>query len=211
MDSLSWQNPLDCLNIGGPMSEKHLLVDFENIQQINPAAVPQDYHITIFTGCSQKTVTVDLARKAQPLGERLRYEQAGASGKNALDFIIAYHVGMIFNTDRKAECIILSKDSGFDSLITHLKKRGLSCRRINSQSELVPKPNGKTDPDYDKVLAFLTKIPKAGRPKTRNTLSAHIRAHLKEPTDSQEVVRIIDHLFVDGKVTESNLRLSYNF
>lgn len=193
------------------MSEKHLLVDFENIQQINPAAVPQDYHITIFTGCSQKTVTVDLARKAQPLGERLRYEQAGASGKNALDFIIAYHIGLLFSSDPKSECVILSKDSGFDALVTHLKKKGRSCRRINSQSELIPKPKSNVEPDFETVIAVLSKTAKPKRPKTRNTLATHISAHLKESVNASDIDRIIDRLFVEGKVTESNLRLSYTF
>lgn len=45
-----------------------LLVDFENVQAIDVELVPSDYRIAIFCGANQKSASLDLTSRLQPLG-----------------------------------------------------------------------------------------------------------------------------------------------
>lgn len=56
-----------------------------------------------------------------------------------MDFHIAFQLGRTIEKAPDTECIVLSGDKGFDPLLTHLNKNGLSCRRINTMAELLPK------------------------------------------------------------------------
>lgn len=68
---------------------------------------------------------------------RLEFQYIEGSGRNALDFHIAFHLGQIFETARDTVCAILSRDTGYDPLVKHLNRNGLSCQRIESLVELV--------------------------------------------------------------------------
>lgn len=65
-------------------------------------------------------------------------------------------------TAPKTECIVLSKDKGFDPLLAYLNKNGLHCRRVSTMDELVPNTPGEAaanDPE-------LTVCPKCGKAST---------------------------------------------
>lgn len=70
--------------------------------------------------------------KSQPLGSRLEWRQIEGNGSNALDFVIAYNLGEIFDKTPNAICFILSKDKGFDPLLVMLKKKNRNCTRIEN-------------------------------------------------------------------------------
>lgn len=109
-----------------------LLVDFENIQDLDYLKKLRntDYEVRVFLGPHQAKLPTPLVRQAQPFGNRLQWIQMEGHGKNALDFHIAYTVGLLVAEDRKRRIFVLSKDAGFDPLITYLSKRGIACDRI---------------------------------------------------------------------------------
>jgi len=114
-----------------------LFVDFENVQKVvDLAKIDSSFNIVIFVGENQKSLSFDLVIKSQKLGSRLEWKQVEGNGKNALDFFIAYQMGKTFEKDARAECVILSKDKGFDPLIKHLNKAQRKCRRIEDLKEL---------------------------------------------------------------------------
>ena len=121
------------------VQQKHprwLLVDFENVHDIDMSKVDGSVKIMVVVGANQKKMSMDLVIKNQKLGSRLEWVPIAGSGPNAADFFIAYQIGRIFDKDPKAECIILSKDTGFDPLIKMLVKEGKSCRRIENIAKL---------------------------------------------------------------------------
>ena len=59
----------------------------------------------------------------QRLGENAEYVKMGGNGSNALDFHIAFYIGQLAERGPNAYFHIISKDSGFDPLIKHLKTR----------------------------------------------------------------------------------------
>ncbi len=115
---------------------KFLLVDFENIQSIDLSKVDGEIRIVIFIGSNQTKLSTDLVIKSQALGSRLEWRKIEGNGKNAADFAIAYRIGCILTKDPTAECIVLSKDQGFDPLIKTLKAQAKLCKRIENISAL---------------------------------------------------------------------------
>jgi PIN domain len=169
------------------------------------------FQIIIFVGASQKNIPIDLVKNAQRFGERIKWQRIDGSGKNALDFFIACQLGRVFETSPQLYCIVLSKDKGFDPLLQHLKKNGLNCKRINSLMELEPKTATADEPNYTRVVELLRKSEKKSRPRKRATLSQHISAMFQKKIDQADIDRIIDILFANKMISETNSVITYEF
>jgi uncharacterized LabA/DUF88 family protein len=116
--------------------KKYLFVDFENTQKIDFSKMDSSIHVYVFVGANQKSMLIDIAIQNQKLGSRLEWKRIDGSGKNALDFHIAYYIGKTLEKDPAAECIILSKDTGFDPLLAALRKENKKAQRIEDISAL---------------------------------------------------------------------------
>jgi hypothetical protein len=193
------------------MNPKLLLVDFENVQQIDLARLDDSFHIVIFVGAVQKSIPIDLVTQAQKLGSRIEWLRMDAVGSNALDFFIACHLGRVLERSLKQECIVLSKDKGFDPLLRHLNKLGLKCKRLNSLLELDPKTAQPEDANYQRVIELLGKSEKKSRPRKRKTLSQHISSMFQKKIAQSDVDRIIDILFANKMISETNGAITYDF
>lgn len=188
-----------------------LLVDFENVQKLDLASLPPGIRVRVFVGKLQKAVPFDMVRQAQPLGDRLGWVRSDGVGRNALDFLIAFDLGVQSVREPDTEYILLSKDQGFDALMDHMRALGIRCRRINSQLELgASKPQAGTS-DLARVQEVLARSSKARRPRKRSTLAPHIANILKKPAVDREVEEIIDLMFLNGLISEHGGSLSYHF
>ena len=192
-----------------------LFVDYENVQNIDLDFIKKEKLETIvFVGKSQKKIPIEIVQKAQQLGKLIRWHQIEGQGSNALDFHIAFLLGHLTanDTGKADEYIILSKDKGFDPLLRYIQKERYNCRRINSLLELQKVTiDNSTNKDLDKALEILGKIEKPKRPRNRNTLFKYIQNILGDKAKKEEVTTIIDKFFIDGKLSEHNNRLKYNF
>jgi hypothetical protein len=188
-----------------------LLVDFENVHQIDLSHIGDNFHVMIFVGASQKSIPIDLVASAQKLGDRVEWQRVEGNGSNALDFYIAFQLGRIIEKSPNLHCIVLSKDKGFEPLLRHLNKNGLECKRINSLLELDPKTATTEDPNYKRVFELLSKSEKKSRPRKRAKLSQHISSMFQKNIPQADVDRIIDILFANKMISESNNTLTYEF
>ncbi len=112
------------------MRINYVLVDFENVQPTAVDSLNRDYiKVIIFVGANQTKIPLAIAISLQQLGCRAEYMQISGSGTNALDFHISYTIGRIAASDPHAYFHIISKDTGFDPLITHLKSQKVYARR----------------------------------------------------------------------------------
>lgn len=120
------------------MAKPYYLIDFENVQ---PKALdrlrPGEARIKVFLGQQQTKLMLDLVQALQPFGMEAEYIQITGSGKDAVDFHIAYYMGRIAAEEPGAAFTIISKDTGFDPLVKHLGARGIACQRL---PELPPPP-----------------------------------------------------------------------
>ncbi len=101
---------------------KHLLIDFENTQPADLNKIQDDdCQIWLFLGLhQQKSIPLDLCESLLRFGKNVHFVRLEKSGKNALDFYLAFYMGRITQTDPEAEICVLSKDSGFDLLVDHV-------------------------------------------------------------------------------------------
>jgi hypothetical protein len=193
-----------------------LLVDFENVQQVELTDIDDSYRVIIFVGADQKSVPFDLVTKAQKLGNRVEWQKITGNGSNALDFFIAFQLGRVFDKATRPECIVLSKDKGFEPLLRFLNAKGMKSRRINSLSDLhhtaAPSaPAPAADPGLKRVVEVLGRSGKHARPRKRKTLSQAIHAMFQKKTSQQEVDRIIDAMFAAKLISEAHNIITYEF
>lgn len=198
--------------VGGfKVSNKLLLVDYENVQQVDFGRLDEGFQVMVFIGTSQKSVPIDMVASTQKLGNRVEWHRVDGNGSNALDFYIACQLGRVIETTPSMECIVLSKDKGFDPLLRHLNRSGLKCRRMNSLLELDPKSASTEEPNYKRVFELLSKTNKKKRPRKRTTLSQHISAMFQKKLPQSEVDRIINILFASKMISENNNVITYEF
>lgn len=102
----------------------YIFIDYENVQPTS-FSLPPDYpfKIILFVGANQTKISIELATSRQELCSNAEYVKIEGNGKNALDFHIAFYLGRLFEKDPNGYFHIISKDSGFDILIKHLRER----------------------------------------------------------------------------------------
>jgi hypothetical protein len=193
------------------MAETFLLVDFENVREIPFIHVAPNWCVRIFIGRSQNTVPFALASEAQKLGTRLEWVKIEGDGRNNLDFHLAYYLGDLAARHPKAEYVILSKDKGFDPLLSHVTARGLQCRRIERIGAPPAVSSQSGDPNFDRAHSVLRKVPKNARPRRRKTLVQKVASDFQKKLPEAEVNRIVEMLFSKNLVSESNNALTYHF
>jgi hypothetical protein len=170
------------------MKNNYILVDFENVPNIDLNSIKDKiFYIKIFIGTNQTKIPVELVLKSQELGGQVEWVQINGSGKNALDFHIAFVLGRLTQKDPDAFFHIISKDTGFDPLIAYLKSQKILCKRsddisliMESTSKIAtPQSDRKTSEEPFKVVCQkLTSIDKKSRPKSEATLKNHIKSIL---------------------------------
>ncbi|MCX7003320.1 MAG: PIN domain-containing protein [bacterium] len=119
------------------MKTEFILIDFENVQPKNMIALVGGlFKIKVFLGAAQSKIPLEMARALQAFGPDAEYIQIDGHGSNALDFHIAYYIGRLVAEWPDASYCIVSKDTGFDPLIKHLKAQKISCRRSASVADI---------------------------------------------------------------------------
>lgn len=204
-----------------------VLVDFENVQPKSLEELDQAHErVIVFVGANQAKVPLELVSATQPMGKRAQYIQITGSGPNALDFHIAFYIGEIAAKDPAASFRVISKDTGFDPLLKHLRARGISATRSASvgkaQTPRVktpptktphPKPKTHTPIAKERAAVFLNSLrqPRATKPRTDESLGHHIAAHFnKQQLSAPEVRAIVDVLRDEGAIAIADGKVSYS-
>lgn len=119
------------------MNTNYVLIDFENVQ---PASLElltaEHFKVVVFVGACQNWVPFELAASLQQFGSRAQYVKVSARGSNALDFHIAYYLGRLAAAEPAAHFHVISKDTGFDPLIEHLRSQQIPVRRVGGVTEI---------------------------------------------------------------------------
>ncbi len=123
------------------MATHHVLIDYENVQPKNLTALKGDsrdhaFRIIVFVGANQQRLPRDLVFEMQSFGSDAQYVEVTGSGKNALDFHIAYYLGKLAKPGSDDQFHVVSKDTGFDPLIKHLQDGGIQVARRKGLFEI---------------------------------------------------------------------------
>lgn len=189
-----------------------ILVDFENVQPNDLGLLKEGpFKVKVFLGPNQSKVPVALASALQPLGNNAEYVVLESAGANALDFLIAYYIGRLSCEDPTAFFHIISKDSGFDPLIKHLKGNKVFAQRTTCIAEIPyfkPSLPPATDAQIDVVVADLIRR-KASKPRTPKTLLNTLHALFKKELTEQQLTQLFASLCSRGFVKVEGSKVAY--
>jgi len=183
----------------------YILIDHENIHTIDPGKIDGlAVKVLVFLGEQTTKLAVEDVQKLLKHRAQIELVTISGHGKNALDFHIAYYAGRISAEDPLASIQIISRDKGFDPLITHLKSRKVLAQRTEAMPGLprtrkAAVASVPADTRTERVISHLTKIAKA-RPRKRKTLTSNIAALFNKQLTTEEVADLIGALENAGKL-----------
>jgi hypothetical protein len=195
-----------------PSRTNYVLIDFENVQPDSLEQLDHDYFkLLVFVGASQGNVPYDLAASLQRFGDRVEYIKISGKGSNALDFHIAYYIGRLAAADASAYFHIISKDTGYDPLVRHLRKKKIFAGRAPTISEipLVKISNCGSVAERIEIIVGKLKRLKAAKPRTVKALGSMIAAHFQKQISDQEVSGLIKTMANKGYLTVSGSKITY--
>ena len=200
----------------------YIFVDFENIHEVQLDLIADRPVVVILVlGERHKKLPVELVKQLLQYPAQVRLVEAGLSGRNALDFVLAYLVGVQSTNDRKGHFHILSRDKGFNALIQHLKKNDVLADRHESFLKIPvlapaadslaradePPPRKKTPEKKKRVSHAVAASPDRttatvawftahtlNRPKTRKKLLSHIYTHFGKRLSTKELEAMVQEL-----------------
>lgn len=204
----------------------HVFVDLENVKTIDPAVIGgKNLILHLFFGPQNQKLDVAVVELLLEHSQTVKLVRSRVAGKNALDFVLAYHLGQAVLTDPKGYFHLVSKDAGFDSLVDLLRSKNVKVKRHDDWSALhfhaTPKPpTNATAPaaqvaakpvtpkplsaGAENVLERLKKSVK-NRPRRQQTLLNHAKDLLGKETNVDTVGRVVEelkragHLKIDDK------------
>jgi hypothetical protein len=197
----------------------HVFVDFENVHEVDLAVIgSKAVSFTLLVGPRQTKLDVSLVEKLFEHAVSVQLVRLTSAGRNALDFTLAYYVGRAVAADPSGHFYIISKDTGYDPLITHLRSRQIwACRHVSFEalpfvgqarpaapappaaarkSRLQPEPKSVPDSlgeSETRVLEHFRR-PSATRPRTQKTLVRFLVAYLGHKITEADALSLVETL-----------------
>ena len=202
-----------------PAPVNHVFVDFENVHKVDLAVIgTKSVSFTLLVGPRQTKLDVSLVEKLFEHAVSVQLVRLTSAGRNALDFTLAYYVGRAVAADPTGHFYIISKDTGYDPLIAHLRSSQISAHRHGSFEALPfvgparpaapappatarkakPQPQAKSVPhdlneSETRVLEHFRSHP-ATRPRTQKTLVRFLVAYLGHKITEADALSLVETL-----------------
>lgn len=179
----------------------HIFVDFESVQEIDLDLIAdKPVKVLLFLGKQQTRVPTDLMTQVHRHHDQVELIEVDCVGKNALDFILAHHTGRVAAADPQGYFHILSRDKGFDALVTHLASQEILAARAEVFAEIPILQDLRALPLDERLervkerLAKLKKPDKDGRPKKMKTLCSKIHSDFNKLLTEDDVQELLKGL-----------------
>lgn len=195
------------------MAINYVLIDFENVQPKNLEVLSHHpFKVIVFVGSNQTKVPFDLASAMQSLGDSAQYIKIAGAGKNALDFHIAYYIGELVSKEPSAYFHIISRDTGFDPLIQHLKSKKVKIQRESDLAEIPVLRMSSATSNDEKVSAIVCNLVGRGQSKPRKikTLSNTINSLFTENLTEQQLLELVKDLEKRKYIKVSDSKVTYH-
>ena len=194
------------------MRTNFVLIDYENVQPEAVASLAQDhFKVMVFVGASQSKVTFEAAAALQKMGGKAEYVKITGNGPNALDFHIAYYIGLLAAAEPGAYFHIISKDTGFDPLIQHLKSRNIFAARSKAITDIPFVRAASAKSPAERVAIVTAKLQQLGasRPRTPKTLASTVNSLFQKQLTDSELEVLLEALKSSGAVVVTGAKVSY--
>lgn len=219
-----------------PPPVNHVFVDYENVHHVDPAIIgSRTVHLTLLLGAKKAKLEAAVVEKLLDHAANVEFIRLKSSGKNAVDFALAYYLGCAVLADPGGCFHIVAKDGGYDPLIEHLRSKHIHVRRHEDFTSLTfsgaakppaapapvispaskPPAKPKTPPTpmealEARVLEHLRK-PTTNRPRTRNKLVSHLITHLGKKATEAEVMELVEMICQAGHfVSDDKGKVTYH-
>ena len=198
-----------------PPPVNHVFVDYENVHALDLSIIgSKTVHVTLLLGAKQTKLDAAVVEKLMQHAATVKLVRLASSGRNALDFALAYYLGRTVLADPRGCFHIVSKDKGYDALIEHLRSKHISARRHEDFTTLTfsaaakptaatspaaslaakapqkPRAAAATEPLDAQVLEYLRK-PTTKRPRTERKLISHLVSHFGKKVTENEVSKLV--------------------
>lgn len=211
------------------MRTNYVLIDYENVQVKSLSRLrAEHFRVQVFLGAKNTKLHRELVLAMHEFGARASYVELESSGPNALDFHLAFYLGQLSRVDPEGFYHIISKDTGFDPLVAHLKARKIYAARsvsiedmpcfvprvasVEDRADITPPTATVTEKTlallFDLALNDLQKR-KSARPRTEKTLRSTLRAKFPKDIDDSTVEAVIGLLRERKLVTMAGTKLIY--
>lgn len=144
------------------------LVDYENVNSSGMKGLEQlteNDEVFLFYSVNSNTMTFSLHNSICSSKAKIEFLNCNTGGKNSLDFQIATLLGFLIAKNGDVEYVIVSKDTGFASIVTFWSNRKINImvannllkenQKTNENVLLKVLPNFKSD--FPKILSIINK------------------------------------------------------
>ena len=110
------------------------LIDYENVNFSGlegVAALNEGDEVVLFYSDSSSTIPMNLHIDVQKSGAAMRYIEIKKTAKNYLDFQLAALSGYLVGTTDQTDFIVISRDSGFDSVLDLFNTQDFVGRKVH--------------------------------------------------------------------------------
>ena len=195
------------------MSTNYVLIDFENVQPKNLEILGNHpFKVFVFVGANQAKVPFDLASAMQNLGSNAKYIKIAGNGQNALDFHISFYIGQLSLHDPKGHFHIISKDTGFDPLIKHLRAKKIRIYREKDLAQIPVLQISSATSNGDTIEAIIKNLAGRGksRPRKIKTLANTINSLFTKKLNETELMSLIKELKDRKHIIVNQENVAYN-
>lgn len=194
------------------MRTQYILIDYENVQPEALNGLPASHvKVLLFVGASQAKLSFELVASMQRLGPRGEYVKIAGNGSNALDFHVAYYIGKIAALDAMASFHVVSRDTGFDPLIEHLRSQKIAvqrCAKLQDISFIKTALAASLDERLE-VIADSLRRRGTALPRTIDTLQNVIQSIFQNQLAEAHLQMLLKALQRRGWVVENQSKLTY--
>ena len=182
------------------MKKHYILIDYENVQTKSLAVLHstpnQAFRVIVFVGANQSRIPIELVSSMQGFGNKAEYVQITGSGRNALDFHIAYYLGALTERDPTGYFHVISKDTGYDQLIKHLKGKKINAARQKDLFEIPWLSSSNKKPMNEQIAAIVENLAARGnsRPRKVKTLKNSINSLFGNKLEAEKIDNLVKDL-----------------
>ena len=194
------------------MKNNYVLIDYENIQPKNLSILNgHKFKVFVFVGKNQVKIPFELASALQAIGSNAEYVKIGGNGPNALDFHIAFYIGQLAERDPNAYFHVISKDTGFDPLIRHLKGKKILAQRERDLAEIPLLRISNATSAEERIEAIVKSLAARGhsRPRKVKTLANTINSLFMKTLEEADLMSVIEQMKNRNLITVENGNISY--
>ena len=175
----------------------YVFVDFENIHEVDLDLIADKPVVVILVlGERHKNLPVEMVKKLLKYPAQVRLVETGRSGRNALDFVLAYRIGVESVANPKGFFHVVSRDTGFDALIMHLNKNHILAERHESFAKALGFSSGNQPSMQERVKLVIERLTrnKKNRPKRKKTLLSQINAYFGKQLSERDLEEMLKAL-----------------